>query len=983
MSSNSLRELPELALAGVPPQLQPPVQRAWERLADNDPPLAGRLLESAERAAELARVWACSEFVAAACVREPAMLESLLVSGELDQPEPQNNLLRALQEAAEAAADSEAFGNVLRRLRRREMVRIAWRDFTGRASLDESLRELTHLAECCLQVGLDRLHGWEVKRHGVPRNADGEPQRLVVLGMGKLGGGELNYSSDIDLILGFAEAGETDGRLVVTNEQFFRGLGQKLVRLLDAVTDQGFVFRVDLRLRPFGEAGPIASTFSALEQYYQAHGRDWERYALIKARPVAGDLAAGEQLLESIRPFVYRRYLDFGAVEALREMKRMIAREVERKGLRRNIKLGPGGIREVEFVAQAFQLIYGGRRPALRQRSTVAVLDTLAADRDLPVFAVRALKDAYRFLRLTENRMQAHADQQVHDLPTDEIAKLRLAYAMGYTNWSEYVEVLRHHVRWVEEQFEQVFAAPQSEDNGSGAASDFAAVWEGRMVDDSAREFLAEQGYEQPVEVQRLLASLSSSLACRSLSKRGRDRLDQLMPLLLGAAAANPHPTITLERVLRLVERVARRSVYLSLLVENPVALSQLVHLCSASSWIADYLSRHPLLLDELLHPASLYEPLRPDDLEAELDLYLSRVPEGDLEQRLDALRHFQQANVLRVAAADVSGWLRLMVVSDCLTWLAETVLRRVLSLVWADLTARHGKPTYRLEGERREAGFAIIAYGKLGGIELGYGSDLDLVFLHDSHGEEEETEGPRVLDNSTFFARLAQRIIHMLNTRTAAGVLYEVDTRLRPSGRAGLLVTSVEAFARYQREEAWTWEHQALVRTRPVAGSASIAEAFGALRREVLSRPRDPERLRTEVRQMRERMRQELGASRGTGFDLKQDRGGIADIEFMVQYEVLAAASEHPALLAWSDNIRQLDAIEQVGLLSPSDTAMLRDAYRALRCLGHRLTLQGRGSTLSEGELEPEIAHHRDGVARLWKALMESPAGEQVSPGE
>lgn len=983
MSSTPFHELPAAALADVPSQLQPPVQRAWERFVANAPELASQFLNSEKPLTELARVWACSEFVAAACVREPPMLASLLMDGELDQRSDQGGLLRRLREAAEDADDSQTLGNVLRRLRRRQMVRIAWRDLTGRASLEESLQDLTHLAECCLQVGLDCLYRWEVARYGVPRNAEGEPQALVVLGMGKLGGGELNFSSDIDLILGYAEAGETDGRRVVTNAEFFRGLGQKLARLLDEITDQGFVFRVDLRLRPFGEAGPIASTFSALEQYYQSHGRDWERYALIKARPVAGDLAAGEALLQSLRPFVYRRYLDFGAVEALREMKQMIAREVERKGLRRNIKLGPGGIREVEFVAQAFQLIYGGRRPALRQRSTMAVLDTLAADRDLPVFAVRALKEAYRFLRLTENRMQAHADQQVHDLPTDEVAKGRLAFAMGYSSWADYVEVLRHHVRWVEEQFDQVFAAPQSEDNDSASETELAAVWEGRIVDDSAREVLAQHGFEQPKEAQRLLAGLSSSLACRSLSKRGRDRLDQLMPLLLGAAAANPQPTVTLERLLRLVERVARRSVYLSLLVGNPVALSQLVHLCSASSWIAEYLSRHPLLLDELLHPATLYEPLRPDDLESELDLYLARVPEGDLEQRLDALRHFQQTNVLRVAAADISGWLRLMVVSDCLTWLAEAVLRRVLTLVWKDLTARHGKPTYQLDGQRHEAGFAIIAYGKLGGIELGYGSDLDLVFLHDSHGEDEETEGPRVLDNSTFFARLAQRIIHMLSTRTPAGVLYEVDTRLRPSGRAGLLVTSVEAFARYQRQEAWTWEHQALVRTRPVAGSPNIAEAYGALRREVLSRRRDPDRLRTEVLGMRERMRHELSADRGTGFDLKQDRGGIADIEFMVQYEVLAAASEHPALLTWSDNIRQLDAIEQAGLLSSSDTAMLRDAYRALRHLGHRLTLQGRGSTLSEGELEPEIARHRDGVTRLWEALMESPAHGRTPPGE
>ena len=969
--------MPAEALAGVPELLRPPVERAWERLSQADGALAERLLAAPERLRELARVWACSEFVASHCAREPALLADLLDAGELDAAADGAALIRRLQASATAAADADALGAALRRIRRREMVRIAWRDLSGRADLDESLRDLTRLAEACLQLGLARLHAWAVERFGEPRSAAGEPQQLVVLGMGKLGGGELNYSSDIDLIFGYPEGGETDGRRGISNEELFRRLGQQLITLLDQVTDQGFVFRVDLRLRPFGESGPLATTFSALEQYYQAHGRDWERYAMIKARPVAGDVAAGERLLTSLRPFVYRRYLDYGAVQALREMKRSIAREVERKGLQRNIKLGPGGIREIEFIAQVFQLIYGGRRPPLRQRSTLAVLDILAAEGDLPRYVVHALKEAYRFLRLTENRLQAYADQQLHDLPSEEVPKLRLAYAMGFPAWADFIAALRRHVGWVEGQFEQVFATPQSEDKGEGSLLDFAAVWDGRVRDQAAWELLTARGYQDPEEVARLLDGLQSSLTCRSLSQRGRDRLDHLMPLLLGAVASGPHPTVTLARVLRLVEGVARRSVYLSMLVENPLALSQLVQLCAASSWIAEYLARHPLLLDELLHPASLYEPLRPDDLAAELDLYLSRVSAGDLEQQLDALRHFQQTNVLRVAAADISGELRLMVVSDYLTWIAEAVLRRVLDLAWRDLSARHGLPRYTFESRRREAGFAVVAYGKLGGIELGYGSDLDLVFLHDSRGEEQETDGPRVLDNSTFFARLAQRIIHLLSARTAAGILYEVDTRLRPSGRAGLLVTSVEAFARYQHEEAWTWEHQALVRARPVAGSAAIGEAFSQIRREVLSQPRDRQQLRTEVRDMRERMRRELGSGQRPELNLKQDRGGIADIEFMVQYEVLAGAREHPALLTWSDNIRQLDALEQAGLLSADDASTLRDAYRALRRLVHRLTLEGRGSILGEGELEPSILRHRDPVVRLWQRLMEANSGD------
>jgi glutamate-ammonia-ligase adenylyltransferase len=949
------------------------VRRAWERLVEADAILARRLLNSRERMVELARVWACSDFVASSCARDPSLLVELFDAVELEQPANHLALRERVRAQAAQATDADGLGASLRRIRRRDMVRIAWRDLTGRAGLGESLRDLTQLAECCLQEALARLHQWEVERFGEPRNADGGAQQLVVLGMGKLGGGELNFSSDIDLILGFPENGETDGRRPVSNEEFFRRLGQKLAGLLDQVTDLGFVFRVDLRLRPFGDSGPLVATFSALEQYYQTHGRDWERYAMIKARPVAGDLLAGERLLESLRPFVYRRYLDYGALAALREMKRMIVREVERKGLRRNVKLGPGGIREIEFIAQAFQLIYGGRRPVLRERSTLGVLDALGAGGYLPKYVVAALKEAYCFLRLTENRLQAHADQQLHDLPHEELPKLRLAYAMGFDTWPAFVDALMRHVRRVEGQFEQVFAAPQGDDQGDGAAGDFAAVWDGGLSDEAARSFLTEQGFEQPDEVERLLAGLQSSLACRSLSTRGRDRLDQLMPLLLGAVAGAPHPTQTLDRLLRLVERVARRSVYLSMLVENPLVLSQLVKLCAASPWIAEHLARHPLLMDELMHPSSLYQPLRPDALLAELDLYLSRISPADQEQRLDAFRHFQQINVLRVAAADINGGLRLMLVSDCLTWIAEAVLRRVLEYSWTDLVARHGVPRYIWEGEIREAGFAIVAYGKLGGIELGYGSDLDLVFLHDSCADGQETDGARCIDNGTFFARLAQRIIHHLSTRTAAGVLYEVDTRLRPSGRAGLLVTSLEAFTRYQREEAWTWEHQALVRARPVAGTEAIAEALCELRRTTLSQPRDRQKLRTEVREMRERMRQELGSKKGGGLDLKHDRGGIADIEFMVQYAVLAGACDYPALLEWTDNIRQLDALEAASLLSAEDASCLRDAYRALRRLGHRLTLEGRDSSLTELELGQENQRHREAVARLWRQMMET----------
>ncbi len=959
----------ETALDELSEPLRSAVSALWARFAEQP---AAAEVDLDRVAASLPRVWVASEFVAHACVRHPEMLRDLTESGDLFEGYPKDGLPSRLAAHVQSVSSPEDLSRTLRAFRRREMCRIAWRDLAGLAALDETLRDLTRLAETCIDTALARLHAWESERFGTPCDPGGVEQKLVVLGMGKLGGGELNFSSDIDLMFVFPRKGQTNGRRVIDNEEFFRRLGQKLIRILDDRDSEGFVFRVDMRLRPFGQSGPLAMHFDAFEQYYQGHGREWERYAMIKARPVAGDLTAGWQLIKQLRPFVYRRYLDFGAIESLREMKRLIAHEVERKGMERNIKLGPGGIREIEFIAQMFQLIYGGRRSALRARATVQTLDVLAAQRLLPQYAVNGLKHAYGFLRLTENRLQAQQDRQTHDLPTDELGKARLAYAMGFEQWGDFVRTLLGHVKRVQDQFEQVFEAPQRGAAEPSTTVDFAMLWTRAEEDvENYRDFLTGQGYGDPDQVVTHLARFRGSFTLRSLSKNGRTRLDQLMPLLLGAASRAPSPEIVLERVLKLVETIARRSVYLALLVENPLALSQLVQLCAASPWIAEYLGRHPLLLDELLDPETLYEPLEPEQLAGEAAEFVAQVAEDDLEQGMDVLRHFQQTNILRVACADVTGAFPLMVVSDHLTWIAEAVLRQVTEMAWRDLTRRLGEPTCEVDAEMLVPAFAVVAYGKLGGIELGYGSDLDLVFLHDSRGEKQHTNGARQVDNPTFFARLAQRIIHILTTATAAGVLYEVDTRLRPSGSSGLMVTSIDAFADYQLNNAWTWEHQALTRARIVVGPDHLAERFSAIRREVLSRPRDAANLRKEVREMRERMRSELCRSKPGHFHLKQDRGGIVDIEFVVQYLVLAGAHQHSELLTWTDNIRQLDALEAVGVLSEKDAGFLRDAYRALRKCGHRLTLQARSSFV-ELEGEDEFDRMRRGVARIWKRLME-----------
>ena len=960
--------LPADALNTIPELLRETLLRHWTQFGEAVDADDWCTVAQSPHIAGLCKVWACSPFVAQSCIRDPAMCLALLASGDLDRPYGFGDYDQALGKAiADADAhNATALGIVLRRYRRREMVRIAWRDLVGRADLDETLRDLSALARTCVAHALQHLNTWLTAEHGTPLDHNGTPLSLIVLGMGKLGADELNYSSDIDLIFAYPQEGQTgSGRRPLSNAEFFVRLGRALINALNEPTAEGFVFRVDMRLRPFGDAGPLAMSFEALETYYQSHGRDWERYALVKADLITGDREAGETLLRLLQPFIYRRYLDFGAFEALREMKAMIQQQVQRKGMVDNIKLGPGGIREVEFIGQAYQLIRGGREPELQERSIRRVLQLLAEREYLPSYATTALDKAYVFLRLAENRLQAMADKQTQLLPTNETDRLRLAYAMGYGDWAGFESALRRHVALVHEQFEQVFTSPQRE-QAAAQGSVFDTVWHSAAGDEAAVYIMAKQGYDDPQEAQRLVTALRASGACRALAAQGRERLDRLIPMLLGAIALTAAPTATLARVLKVIETIARRSAYLALLVEYPMALSQLIKLCSASPWLADYLARHPILLDELWDTRTLYAPLDRAALKTELALGLQRAGD-DEEQQLIALRNFKQANVLRVAAADLAGAYPLMVVSDHLTEIAEVVLTEVVRLAYAHLAGRHGHPTCVIGGQRHEPGFIVIGYGKLGGIELSYGSDLDLVFVHGSEGDCQTTDGRVAVENHVFFARLGQRIIHIMTAVTPAGTLYDVDARLRPSGTAGLLVTSIQAFEAYQQHEAWTWEHQALTRARVVAGDTDLSRHFTALRHGILCRPRSDDALRQDVREMRQRMRQELAKSPAGHFDLKQGEGGIADIEFIVQYLVLRWAHQYPDLATWTDNIRQLETLKKMGILPPDDAQLLADAYRAYRSAAHRLTLQQAPALVPDSE----FVDYRQHVQRIWRDLM------------
>lgn len=940
----------------IPELLRP----AWGRLRTSAPVLT-ELPDSLR--ASLPRVWLCSDFVAQVCRRHPEWLVDPAQRAVLTTAgSPTARVSSALKEVTDEAHLMHA----LRQVRTREMLRIAWRDLAGWANLEETLHDLSDLADACVAGALRWLAYWQTTHYGEARDARGALQALVVMGLGKLGARELNFSSDIDLILAYPENGQSDGARPLDNQEYFLKLGQKLTHVLNESTADGFVFRVDLRLRPFGGAGPLALSFDALETYYQNHGREWERYAFIKARPVAGDLVAGERLLKMLRPFVYRRYLDFNAFESLRQMKQLIMQDVARRGVRDNIKLGRGGIREIEFVGQVFQLIRGGREPPLREPALLPVLRYLGQSGYLASAEVQSLSTAYEFLRRVENRLQQYRDEQTHELPGDDDGRARLAWSMDFLDWSAFSQALQVQRHEVQRIFEQVFVAPRQVRERHVEESPFVAVWQGALVEAEAEKRLSAAGFQQPAELLQILRQLKAGPLLRALRERGQQQLGELVPRLFEAARGTPEPDATFKRLLQVVEAIAKRSAYLALLLERPVALERLARLVSGSGWLAERVARTPLLLDELLDARIFNEIPSQESLHAELETALADVAADDLEGQMDTLRRFQQASVVRVAAADLAGNAPLMKVSDFLTWTAEQVICKALEIAWRHMRAHHGEPWYRDAGGERCAHFAVIAYGKLAGLELGYGSDLDLVFLHDSAGEGQQSRGAHALDNNTYFTRLAQRVINILSIPTTSGAMYQVDARLRPGGTAGLIVSSLDSFARYQREQAWTWEHQALLRARPVAGDREVSVAFDALRREVLSRTRDAGTLCGEIAGMRARMLREHTQDPGE-FDIKLDPGGLTDIEFMVQYWVLANAAAHPALLDWTDNIRSLEGLVSEQVVSTQTGEFLADTYREFRQVVHRKSLEGWPARIPAELAEPR----RGQVRQLWESVI------------
>jgi len=911
----------------------------------------------------IAQVFASSDFLAHACARDAQLLPQLIESGDLERAlsgvdyGSRAPLLDLKAAAGEAHAQKE-----MRRWRRRELARIAWRDLAGWASLTETLAELSAFADRAIVAALTAAEGTLRARYGEPRGTGGAVQPLVVVGMGKLGGGELNFSSDVDLVLLFPEHGETDGPLRISNEEFFTRLGQAMVRLLQSPTPEGFVLRVDLRLRPFGDSGPLVSSFAAFEDYLPRHGRDWERYAYVKARPITAASRYAEVEATAIRPFVYRRYLDYGVFESLREMKSLIEREVARRELADHIKLGPGGIREIEFVVQALQLTRGGRDRLLQTPSLLAALRRLGETRLLPVEAVGELTEAYVFLRRLENRLQMLADAQTHRLPADALSRERIALGMGASDWGTLITELDVQRARVSHHFHLVFSSGDEPD-ARAVRIDLGRFWDSQAETAALAEALSDAGFGDSAEAARLLLELRSSALVRKLDEVGRRRLQALLPTLLADIAHSSAQLPVLRRVLAIIEATGKRSAYFSLLRENGAARARLVELCRHGDFLAAQIAAHPLLLDELIDERLLTQLPTRAAFAADLDARMEQLREDDPEQQVETLRQFQRAALFRVAVADLTDLLPLMQVSDRLTDIAELIVERAMELGWRQITAQFGVPACGDGAASRSVKVCAVGYGKLGGMELGYSSDLDLVFLHDSAGEHQQTIGARPIENQLFFVRLAQRIVHLLTMHSAAGRLYEVDVRLRPSGKGGFLVTNIDAFAEYQRQEAWTWEHQALLHARAVAGAPLLRARFEAVRLEVLCNHVRRDTLRAEVRNMRERMRRELSRGDTRHFDIKQDPGGIADIEFLAQYWALRWAHEHPPVAMFSDTIRQLESVASADLVPQESVDVLTAAYRAYRGRIHRLSLDA-AAAIVPGE---EFAESRAAVTALW----------------
>ncbi|TMP75705.1 bifunctional [glutamate--ammonia ligase]-adenylyl-L-tyrosine phosphorylase/[glutamate--ammonia-ligase] adenylyltransferase [Pseudoalteromonas sp. S1608] len=899
---------------------------------------------------QIVRLLALSDFAWRSLSSQPSLLSWLLCEVEINNREISDPFATFnINEVEEQQCHQ-----LLRQYREKYWLKVAFLDLCCENSIADSIKYISELANKLIDSANQWAYNNVAKTNGEPLDEDKNALPLMVLGMGKLGGQELNYSSDIDLIFAYPRNVKTQGgRRSLEASVFYTKVAQKLITALNQCTVDGQVFRVDMRLRPFGESGPLVMSFNAIEDYYQEQGRDWERYAMLKGRLIGTPSRYWQEFNTLLRPFVYRRYIDFSVIESLRKMKLMIAQEVRRKRLTNNIKLGGGGIREVEFIVQALQMVRGGREANLQTQSLLTALEQLTVSQVIDEHEARGLKNNYLYLRRVEQYLQIFDDQQTQTLPDDELNQQRLNVLLKQGNFDSAIEKIEQVMAQIHNEFIQVIGEETEPlDTCEGA---FISTWDHGDV-----SFLNEPREEW----QTPLHDFKQRLSKAKVGNRGRDILDKLMPALLKQLNDFNATASAFTTVCQILNKIISRTAYLELLYENPGTLKQLVLLCCHSKWIGEHISLYPILLDELIDPAVLYKPTPLTAYKDEIRQYFLRIEHDDLEQQMEALRQFKQTHQLRIAAADATGVIDVMKVSDHLTALAEAIVVQAVNIAWYHCIKRFGMPP---NTDDEHKGFAVIAYGKTGGFEVGYDSDLDLVFVH-NHDGTSYTSGDKAIDSRQFYLKLAQRLMHLFNTRTASGILYELDTRLRPEGASGLLAINLESFNHYQQTQAWTWEHQALVRARLILGQTELVTRFAQIRAEILCQKRDVELLKTDVIKMREKMRGHLAKGNEQQFDLKQDVGAMTDIEFITQYLVLKYAHEFTHLCDNSDNVRILTDAAKIGCITDTQKQQLIKAYIDYRSRYHVLSLDQQGRCVKREDFSEDIKN----VTSIWQAIFE-----------
>ena len=862
----------------------------------------------------------------------------------------------------ELLARGRALPSALRVARHVVIERLAVLDIEQAAPMTDITRAMTELAEATLDRALVQAYADQDERHGPPLNEQGERIDFWVVGMGKLGAHELNVSSDIDLIYVYEEDGQTTGPKVITAHEYFAQVARSLYTLIGDTTDDGFVFRVDLALRPNGNSGPPVVSLSMLEEYFLVQGREWERFAWLKSRVIApsASITSGraKQLSATVTPFVYRRYLDYGVFDGLRQLHRKVREEAQRRAAGRperanDVKLSRGGIREIEFIVQLLQVVRGGQFPEMRTRSTLKALDKLAAGGLMKPESAKRLAEAYVFLRRVEHRIQFLDDQQTHVLPTSDADLGWIARSMGFTCTEDTCELLQHlgeTREFVAMEFDALLHDGKTPASPAG--------------NDGCRSCgQPPQPVDSPAFIERLPPALADRVRgwvdhprVRMLREESKLRLSKLVMRSAQAVADGSCSQEAAGRFIDWLEPLLRRESYLALLVERPEVQNRLLRLLGLARWPAQFLMRHPGVIDELADERLLHGRFERDsyiaDLEARHTAW-SRFNQADEESLLDTLRRAHHAEVFRTLVRDVEGHISVEQVADDLSALADATVECSISWAWQHLKQRH----------RDTPQFGVIAYGKLGGKELGYGSDLDLVFIFDDTAET-DTDTAVVA-----YGAFVRKLINWLTTRTAVGELFDIDTALRPNGNSGLLVTSLTSYKNYQEgrgsNTAWTWEHQAITRARYCAGAPGLAPRFEAVRRAVICAERDPVALRGEIQAMREKLRAARPVKEGF-FDVKHSPGGMVDAEFAVQYLVLAHGRQHPGLLDNVGNIALLQRAEACGLLPAGVGTAAADAYRELRRAQHRARLDEKPTQVDPASAATE----RDAVLALWRTV-------------